>query len=152
MTRAIENPAARCVDQLSKVIRLLARAREILSGEGRWTRDAFCRDSSGRPAVVEEVSLDGKCSFCATGALRYAAHEIKLDDPYSSRIPIVTARDMLSLCVPAGALTRLSIEEFNDAAGDKHEVLKVFDVALAHAERCRAEWAQTKDEVYEAAD
>lgn len=120
---------------------LLRQARALLARRGGW-----CQNSIWGPKGFEVMALPGRASAniprqtCAIGALRASALLYGLPQSidseraapcvqYAARMAIEGA--LPGRCTRSGC-SRWTIGRWNDARGrGKHEVLAVFDVAIA---------------------
>ena len=98
---------------------VVARARELISDEKRWTQFEYAQlDSSDGADPADPLAV----RFCAVGALRRAAHELSSD---SESFAVLTNRvqdDIESFAKTRGDLAgKFSLEDIND--GDVVTVL-----------------------------
>lgn len=56
---------------LKKVLRVVKRAKKLISSPSTWTRNTLARDSRGKEVFVNSSSA---CRFCALGAVKNSAY------------------------------------------------------------------------------
>ena len=96
---------------------VLKRARELISDENNWCKGALSRDKNGEDVWV---STEHACSWCASGAIIYAAKELGVSE--KGRISIM---DMMKIFIGRHQF----LSQFNDNSTHA-EVLAAFDRAL----------------------
>lgn len=141
---------------LEMAVRVLKRAREIISKPEHWTQKAFARDSFGRNLMVrddggdsaERIVTDKRAvCWCPDGAIRKALAEIRGQAQYRNVEPdeweTVQAHARMGLwdafvalasqppAIKPAEANRPTMWDWNDADEMTHEdVLAAFEVAI----------------------
>jgi len=117
------------------VLRILRRARGLITEPEHWTKNAFARDAK---ADVVAVGNEAATCFCSVGAIERA--KMDENEPYSTHL---LAFEVAASMAPidwrdvhrGGPLPLSWLMSYNDDTARKHaEVLEVFDKAIARLE------------------
>ena len=108
-----------------QVITILQKARETISKPDAWTRQAYARDSIGKPAMPDSHEA---CSFCVWGSLFSAA-------PNDKDLRNEAGRQLIQQL--GKTHDDSSLVKFNDSCNTKHQdVLDLFDATIERLKEC----------------
>lgn len=123
------------------VVRLLTRAREIITDSESWTKGTSARDQFDVECHQGTLDPDA-CKWCMWGAIEYAAMELDLD---AGGFLTKVADSMIRQIIPPFISTQhdyrvefRTIADFNDGPERKHEhVIQVLNAGiLFHQGQC----------------
>lgn len=103
----------------ARYLKVLRKAREILSDKTRWTQEYLARDADGN--VIDACSPDAQC-FCIMGALYRAAGK-------RGTASAAGATRVLNCFVPQVHYD--DIADVNDSPGGYRKVLRLLDKGIA---------------------
>jgi hypothetical protein len=113
---------------LDQAIKLLTKARDLITPKGVWIKKLLAADNVGRPVGINSPYA---CSFCASGAMIRVNQNPKNDKPrheLNASLAFWALSDTMSR---HGIVSINDVPGANDARGTTHmQVLNAFDFAI----------------------